>query len=306
MKKINPIEFVLYRLGLASDKEKKNIWSSKESDSMLSEKWNEAASDQDIYPNLEMPVLKADTSNYSWGKWGLAASVLLMVSLTLSYLQNNSKAETLTVVSGYGETKEVLLSDGSLIFLNSGSTLSYPSEFNTENRKVKFKGEAFFDIKSNPEKPFLVEMPNTVVKVLGTSFNCNTHSKNEIESVSLKTGKVNFIVDNKEYNLKPGERFEFNTVSKELTRKTIEASSIGNWQLGYLNFENSSIREIAKCLERKYDVNIEVGNEVGQNQKINLAIENESLTEILEILKLTAKIDYSTQTKGSIIITNPN
>jgi len=239
-------------------------------------------------------------------KWYSAvASIVLIVSLggALNYQLNKpfSYINTLgyTVEKSFaGEQKTVLLSDGTKIFLNGDSRFKYKSFTNSEKRIVGLDGEAFFDVARNEKKPFLIELSNAGIQVLGTSFNVKSYADDiEIET-SVKTGKVAFSLKNKFFSFKKSKTIFLEKGQKGIINKNDESLKSGlnknefAWMNNKLVFENTSLFNISKALYRTYGAVFEFENEGLKELKITAKFENENLDEILKMLEMTKGFSF--------------
>jgi hypothetical protein len=165
------------------------------------------------------------------------------------------------VIIPYGKRSEITLADGTRIWLNSGSQLSYPSRFKADSREVYLSGEAFFDVKANPDRPFYVITRDIRIKVLGTSFNvCSYLEDNTVQTVLLKgkvtAGKNKMLAGT--IDLIPGERLTYDKNNSNLSKDQVDVQLYSSWVNGYLVFKNVPINEVFTKLERFYNQPISV------------------------------------------------
>lgn len=177
-------------------------------------------------------------------------------------IDNNSKKETSAmnqIIIPYGKRSDVTLADGTHVWLNSGSQLSYPTKFKSDSRDVYLLGEAFFDVKPNPQRPFYVITSDIRIKVLGTCFNVSSYTDdNTIQTVLLK-GKVSAGKNQlfcKTIDLVPGERMIYDKNKEILSKDKVDVEFYASWVNGYLRFYNVPITEVYKKLERYYNQSI--------------------------------------------------
>lgn len=195
-----------------------------------------------------------------------------------------------TITTPNGARTQFQLPDGSSVWLNSGSKLSYPSKF-AKNRHITLEGEAFFDVQKG--RPFIVSTSYGDVQVKGTSFNVKAFDTEPFET-TLVTGLVQ-IKENRtgeEILLQPG--FQAKDNGNKLIITKIEPSLFTSWKDGKLIFRNDYLPAVAKKLERWYNVNIKLDDDP-RLAEINFSgtIEMESFTEVMELLKTTASINYT-------------
>lgn len=152
----------------------------------------------------------------------------------------------------YGKHSHIVLSDGSSIWVNAGSKLSYPTVFPADKREVTLEGEAYFDISHNVARPFIVRTKKVNIRVLGTSFGINTFGR--VTQTVLETGKVRLETDQKNISLKPGELGVFNEDEELLTKTTVDTRLYTAWKDQQIYFDNATMGEIATRLEREYNL----------------------------------------------------
>ena len=145
------------------------------------------------------------------------------------------------------------LSDGTRVWLNAETELRYPVQFNGKERVVYLKGEAYFEVSKNKEKPFLVQVDDMSVKVYGTAFNVNTYNK--IETV-LVTGSVSMNQGGKEVLLKPNQKGVFDQVSGKITVEDVDVLAYVSWKNGDFIFRNESLNSIMDKLSRWYGLEV--------------------------------------------------
>ena len=212
-----------------------------------------------------------------------------------------------------GQKATITLSDGTTVQMNSESPLTYPREFG-DSREVTLKGEAFFMVKRDTKKPFIVKTGNLETRVLGTSFNVNSFG-DEIIKVTVETGyvKVSPLVTppaggvtegdageqgSAGITLSPNQQAIFNTTTSALEKREVNATDFILWKSGILKFDHVKLREAIKTLERWYGVNISVLDPRLHNCKIVGESHNESLEAILKSFEYTLDITYEFDKDG--------
>ena len=206
------------------------------------------------------------------------------------------------VIVPYGESAEVILPDSTHVWLNSGTRLSYPTSFMGKNRDVKLTGEAFFDVKHNPQRPFHVFTPALTVEVLGTSFNVEAFEKTDIVNVTLVEGKVNIQDENGKLltRLAPNENARYDVSRNRIYVSQVDTSFYTSWKQGVLMFKDEKLVDIAKRLERWYNVKIVFDEKSVEEIKFSGSIlKNKPIDQILAILKYTSGVDYSIVVKDA-------
>ncbi len=210
----------------------------------------------------------------------------------------------------YGKTFKVVLSDGSTVHLNAGSSLRYPEQFNDQpSRYVQLKGEGFFEIKNNENQPFIVNTQDVDIEVLGTRFNVNAYSENKVIECVLVEGSVGLSEEGNQDNtliLVPSQKASWNVISKSFTKTNLNKTSIyTSWINGELTFENTSFRAISKKLERAFNVKIENNNVLLQEQSFSgiLDIKDSNIEDILDLLRMDTPFEYIRENETIIIST---
>lgn len=193
------------------------------------------------------------------------------------------------------------LSDGTQVWLNTGSTLTYDPEF-TNGRHVELQGEAFFEVRHDPKKPFEVELQKTKTTVLGTSFNLSGYVKDSVQLV-LVTGKVAFTSGDRTIDLIPGERvIAYNQVVNKTTNTDPNFQS---WKTGILTFDSTPMREVIKTLSEYYQTNLLLDDPESKNCPLTATFDNESLDEILETFEIIFNADIQKQANKTRINMQP-
>lgn len=235
----------------------------------------------------------------------LRIAACLLVCAALSYMALNRLYDPLPDVivaeNSRGKKSIIYLPDGTKVWLNAESRLTYPATFqNVNERRVSLVGEAFFDVTENPGKPFLVSTPNLQVKVLGTSFNVRSYETDNITETTLLRGKV-MIALNSDHDeeqddfvtLKENQQAIYSNESGRLSLRTVEANTVASWKEGKLVIVNKPIADIEVTLERWYGVEITIEGSVSDDCRFSTTIENEPITRILELFTATGNVTYT-------------
>lgn len=225
-----------------------------------------------------------------------AAVILLLVSFSYFGWQHWKPESYMSIVVKEGEdVKRVELADGSVVWLNAGSSLKIPGTFGKDDREVSLQGEAFFDVTSKNEFPFVVSTEYLNVKVLGTAFNVKTNENRKSVETILARGKV-VLLDKQEHavlDMSPGEMVTYDKNTNEYVTESVDVNARTAWRLSQLVFENSTLREIMQQLAAKYNVNINIESSDLAKRKFRCVVnEDESLTDVLEQLKYLASIQF--------------
>ena len=206
---------------------------------------------------------------------------------------SNEQIEMKQVESFNGQIKEIFLADGTHVWLNSGSKLSFPSGFNTENREVELSGEAFFEVTANKEEPFLVKTQNHTVKVTGTRFNISEYPESNIIETTLEEGKVKIVTGNFIKDLYPGQQSSFNTRTAEIRIGETDLEVYTTWKEGLYEFNNESVCKVFKIIERWWDVKIDYpGNELKNERITGTLRRHKPLDQHFDVLKRLVPFQY--------------
>ena len=218
------------------------------------------------------------------------------------------KLEYNTLNIPYGKRFELLLSDGTKVHLNAGTSLKYPVKFlEGEIRHVFLSGEAYFDVSENKENPFIVNADDLNIEVLGTAFNVSTYPEDLntdvvlVEgSVSLYTGKENDVKSNT--LLEPGFTGSFNKKEKSISTKPVITSIYTAWIYGELVFRDIMFSNILKKMERHYNVQITNTNLKLTDEKFNASFGDEPIEKILNYFEITYGVEFTMEENNEIII----
>ena len=239
-------------------------------------------------------------------KYVAAASILLIMSLSslyyFGYLRTDNSIISQSYTSLNGKSK-VLLPDSSEVWLHSNTTLTYSYSNESNLREVALKGEAYFKVKHNADKPFLVKAGDVVVKVHGTQFNVNAYNESNSVFVSLSEGSVEMKTNIKNVFLKPGEEGTFNKANKQIAVNKSDVAFAQSWTKDQLQFENKNLREVCKYLSKWYSVEISIDSTIADNQAYSFTVQNESLEEIARLLSKVNGINYRFTDKNELILT---
>lgn len=225
--------------------------------------------------------------------------------------ENDSDLEKLsynTIKIPYGKKFQLQLSDGTLVHLNSGTTLKYPIKFITgENRQVFLDGEAFFDVAKDKKHPFIVNADNLNVRVLGTHFNVSNYPEDAATDVVLVEGSVGMYHTNEDFNadkntiLKPGYKGSFNKENASIMTKPVITDIYTSWINGGLTFRNMTFKNIITKLERRYNVTIINKNEKLANEKFNASFKEESIENVMSYFNDIHGINYTIKNNQILI-----
>jgi ferric-dicitrate binding protein FerR (iron transport regulator) len=175
--------------------------------------------------------------------------------------------------------------------------LRYPKKFGRSTREVTIEGEAFFEVKPNKDKPFIIHAGNAQIKVLGTSFNVNAYPESKLVEVTVETGRVQFLnknaksVQTNELILIPGDKGTLIYESNSLKKTTNQNLNFLSWKSHNLIFKATSLNEVIQDLAKVYKVDIRIADPDLKNLLLTAHFNNYSLDFILEVIETTFKIE---------------
>ena len=243
--------------------------------------------------------------------WRYAAVVAIIIAVgCISYWQGEGNVKDtfadISVEAPLGSKTKLYLPDGTLVWLNAGSRMTYSQGFGVDNRKVELEGEGYFEVKRNEKIPFFVKTKDLQLQVLGTKFNFRDYPEDHEVVVSLLEGKVglnNLLREEKEAVLSPDERAVLNKANGLLTVESVTASNASQWTDGYLFFDEELLPDIAKELERSYNVKIHIANDSLKTFRFygNFVRREQNIQEVLEALASTEKMQYKIEERNITI-----
>ena len=243
--------------------------------------------------------------------WRYAAVVAIIIAVgCISYWQGEVNVKDtfadISVEAPLGSKTKLYLPDGTLVWLNAGSRMTYSQGFGVDNRKVELEGEGYFEVKRNEKIPFFVKTKDLQLQVLGTKFNFRDYPEDHEVVVSLLEGKVglkSLLREEKEAVLSPDERAVLNKANGLLTVESVTASNASQWTDGYLFFDEELLPDIAKELERSYNVKIHIANDSLKTFRFygNFVRREQNIQEVLEALASTEKMQYKIEERNITI-----
>ncbi len=270
--------------------------------------WNSASSELDEETRNEMRqnLLQHIREERSVGRrhlWKkicrIASVVLLPVAVFLAVVayyeigQAESDKTPFSFVVDSGQKASMTLPDGTKVWLNSASKLSYYPSYNRDDRRVYLTGEAYFEVAKNPDKKFVVACQGVEVEALGTTFNVKGYDDDATVSTSLIEGSVRVSHDDRSVLLDPSETVDFDKSSRLFAKSKIEDNrQVDFWRRNILYFRSATLAEIAKTMERLYGVSVEFESDALKEISFSGSIRNNSLTNAFYIISLTYPLTY--------------
>jgi len=239
-----------------------------------------------------------------------AAILILILGLPFSYYigTRNAKTDnsTTTISCAFGDKSSIVLPDSSRVWLNSGSKLTFNSDFKNGARKVILEGEAFFSVSKDKEHPFRVKTADIDIEVLGTKFNVKAYPDENLVSTTLVEGSLDITSYYENTRIKPDQKLVFSKESKKMALQEIKDTSADTeWKDGRLVFRNESLGELAPKLCRWFDVDIVFADESAKQWRFTGVLERESILEVISYFDLSKYVKCSIQ-GNKIIIKSEN
>ena len=207
----------------------------------------------------------------------------------------------------YGKQQRLLLSDGTFVYLNSGSKLKYPAVFGGNNREVFLSGEGYFEVKEDSDKPFIVNTSDIAIQVLGTKFNVSSYEdENQCFAVlvegSVKVIRNESVFVKNEYYLKPNEGFFLSAGDEEGAIKSIDVDIYTSWKNGVFQFTKLPFGEVIHKVQKYYNRSVEIENDDYINTQISGKLYlNNDIELVIESLSRTVGADYVRNDDGIFI-----
>ena len=192
-----------------------------------------------------------------------------------------------SVVAENGQISKIKLPDGSLVWLNSGSEITYSNYFALNNRDINLSGEAYFEVAKNRDIPLVVNSGDFQVKVLGTKFNVSAYPESKHIDVVLEEGIVELLnreVESFSCKLKPGELANYDKQNRKLAINCVNTTKFTSWKEGLLNIYDQSLEELIKRLETRYNQEFIIDDDI-KDFHYTFTIKNESLDEIIKLME---------------------
>lgn len=228
----------------------------------------------------------------------------------LSYQGKTTKVENHTLTVPNGGQYQLELADGSKAWLNSGSSITYPTAFLGDQRRVQVTGEVYFQVSHNASKPFIVHVPSEggkpargmEIEVLGTEFNVNAYPDEEAIKTTLLKGSVKVRASGRSVTIKPGQQTVFNRRDQLSVAQNVNTEEITAWRKGEFEFEDEPIENIMRQVARWYDVTVKYEGKTSVH--FNASIKrNVPVSKLLHYLELTNRVHFTIT--GKTIIVKP-
>ncbi len=250
-------------------------------------------------------VLFTHTKKYPFMRYaisGIAAAIILVFGLVNVIKDKDSSMKQFATGLTISNASE--LPDGSNVMLNINTALNFPEKFKKNVREVSIFGEAFFEVKPDPERPFIIHASGLDIKVLGTSFNVEAYPGSDFVQVTVNTGRVLVYPSGKNEDLgktlTAGEVATFSHKSGIISKGVNDDLNVLSWKTGVLTFKETRLTEVFNAFEQKYQKEFVVADSSILNQRLTARFENQPLDDALETLSLIFNIKF--ENKESYIL----
>ncbi|SDE66205.1 FecR family protein [Mucilaginibacter pineti] len=196
-----------------------------------------------------------------------------------------------TMTTPRGGTYQLTLSDGTNVWLNAASSITYPSAFKGDTREVEIRGEVYFEIAHNPSKPFRVKGAGQYVEVLGTHFNINTYDGSV--STTLLQGSVRVVAGNNTKIIKPGE--QANVTGSEIKVSAVDVDETVAWKNGYFDFTDADIKTVMEQISRWYDVDVVFEGTLSKETFTGRIPRSFDLNKTVKVMQLSKSVKLTVQ-----------
>lgn len=205
-----------------------------------------------------------------------------------------------TITTPRGGEYKVTLPDGSNVFLNAASSLTYPTAFPKDRRSVKLTGEAYFEIAPNSKSPFLVQVDSMQVQVLGTAFNIMAYPEESTIRTTLVEGAVKVLASHQEKALKPNQQAILNSDGQLSLNTQANINEAIAWKNGYFQYSDATIDDIMKDVSRWYNVKIEYDGTIHRHFVARIS-RDEPVSRLLQLLELTHSVHFNIESNKIIV-----
>lgn len=230
---------------------------------------------------------------------------LFLFLLLEVYERKDSEIRNLEVKTNPGITTKLALSDGTIVHLNSESSLTYPEKFGKNERVVSLDGEAFFEVSKDPDRKFIVKTPHqSEIEVTGTSFNVEAFSEDSTISTTLISGSVSFVANNGVTNMRPGDKLVYNFNTNQRSISHTKGVSESSWKDGMIVFDDTPFCEALRILSKRFDVEFDVTNDKYKSYSLTGSFSNHRVEQILKIFSASSGIKWKLIQSDSCYVKN--
>ncbi len=224
-------------------------------------------------------------------RWAVAIAAMFVLIAGGTWVVLNTttfmnKAQYIVFEAPYGEKSKMTFPDGTVVWLNAGSSLKYSNKYNTDDRVVELEGEGYFEVAKKKKIPFVVHTRGYDVVVKGTKFNVTAYPEDSNITTTLMEGAVELLKEKQHIAMKPGESVTLNVMSGKFTLTKVNPGVSKAWSENRIEYDNISLRELAAKLSRQYDVKIHLLTEEVGDKRFSISLRNqETIGEVMSALK---------------------
>ncbi|MFP4025018.1 MAG: FecR family protein [Thiohalospira sp.] len=237
-------------------------------------------------------------------KYAAAIIILLGISTVIFFTIDtfNQKNQYISYTAPEGNRTKINLPDGSTVWLQPNSQIKFAKNFNEWPREINFSGHAYFKIAHQQNNPFIIKMKNANVRVLGTQFYIKANENEDLIETGLISGEIKISTSTSEEILSPNDVITISKTNNQSTQKQTLKSKNYTFNNGSIIFDNCTLGNILKDLAELYDIQIEIEKGIDTNKNLTLTVKEESIEEILEIIKIVLPFDYYKKNNKIIIL----
>ncbi|WP_336527417.1 FecR domain-containing protein [Bacteroides acidifaciens] len=235
-------------------------------------------------------------------RWVWQIAAVFVVAFGLNYIMiqafQKENVEMQTVYVPAGQRTLVTLADGTTVWVNGKSTLTFPNRFSSRTRKVELDGEAYFDVRKDPEKQFIVSTAHqSAIKVLGTKFNVKAYKEADEVITTLVEGKVNFEFNNAGQQpqyiiMAPGQKLVYNSQNGKTQLYTTSGERELSWKDGKIIFRQTSLRDALDILADRYNAEFVIQENVPHDDSFSGTFTNRNLEQVLNFISVSSKVHW--------------
>lgn len=257
---------------------------------------------EEALKKVRSKVIRKKISVWEWTQRIAAVmSIPLLIGILLMYMERNDYKETARIIeikTHPGMTTFITLPDSTMVYLNSESSLRYPSSFQGDIRKVELVGEGYFKVTKNAQKRFVISTPHhSQIEVYGTSFNVEAYAKDKQVTATLVNGKIGFLYTDKagaakKINLEPRHKLIYHPETGEAGVYQTTCESETAWKDGKIVFHNTPMEEALHTLSKRYNVEFVISNKKLKKYAFTGSFTHQRLERIMEFFKISSKINW--------------
>lgn len=256
-----------------------------------------------VHPNMDSSTTKGLRILFNTSKMMRIVAMFVLPFLTAAgvyyfMLKHGTNPAPYVIAVERGHKAILTLPDGSKAWLNSESKLTYYSDYNKNKRELQLEGEGYFEVAHNPKKPFVVKSNDMAVEALGTVFEVKAYSEDNLISSVLMKGKIRVTTPGGVAILAPNQRILYDKKTHKMDQQDVARSDdFASWKNNELRFEDESLQDIAKSIQRKYNVKIVFADEKTKNYHFTGTVPNDSLEGVLNIITMTSPVSFQINNK---------